>query len=205
LKDIVAACGEQIFSNKTRLQGILADVTANVSIRNLILLAVNNNIHGKLKNNNSVIGIDSIKYQFATQNILQKEPADYIVDSFAYALGVTQSMGNIDLTKLKNWFYNDNSFTDTTKEPDVYVVGYEEDEEEYRNVTLWKNGVAQRLTDGKKYASAKSVFVSRTDVYVVGKGYYFVGDKYNEEREFCYVVEKRCSTKPDRRKKRSIC
>jgi sulfur transfer complex TusBCD TusB component (DsrH family) len=33
---------------------------------------------------------------------------------------------------------------------------------------LWKNGVVQNLTDGKKGADVKSIFVSGNDVYAVG-------------------------------------
>jgi len=61
---------------------------------------------------------------------------------------------------------------DTPKKGDVYVVGHEGD-----IVKLWKNGVAQNLTDGtmESRGSANSVFVSGNDVYVAGyeeTGYY---------------------------------
>ena len=46
---------------------------------------------------------------------------------------------------------------------DVYVVGRVS-----KTATLWKNGVAEKLTDGSKFAHAFSVFVSGNDTYVVG-------------------------------------
>ncbi|MDL2231726.1 hypothetical protein LJB85_03200 [Porphyromonadaceae bacterium OttesenSCG-928-L07] len=46
---------------------------------------------------------------------------------------------------------------------DVYVAGHDG-----RVATLWKNGVAQPLTDGTKYALPVSVFVSGNDVYTAG-------------------------------------
>jgi hypothetical protein len=118
LKDIVGACGEQIFSDKVRLQGILADVVSNRMIRKIILLAINDDIHNKLinsKNSDSTIKIETIKYIFSTRNFLYKEPADYIVDSFAYALGITQSINNIEPQKLENWF------ADTSDRPNFSV------------------------------------------------------------------------------------
>jgi hypothetical protein len=45
----------------------------------------------------------------------------------------------------------------------VYVVGNHD-----KTAVLWKNGVAQPLTDGTKITYAKSVFVSGNDVYVAG-------------------------------------
>jgi len=61
----------------------------------------------------------------------------------------------------------------------VYAVGYENsgqiggqiggDQTVYYTVAkLWKNGVAQNLTDGTRYAEAYSVFVAGGDVYVAG-------------------------------------
>ena len=46
---------------------------------------------------------------------------------------------------------------------DVYVVGRDS-----KTATLWKNGIAEKLTDGSKNACARSVFVSGNDIYVVG-------------------------------------
>jgi hypothetical protein len=59
---------------------------------------------------------------------------------------------------------------------DIYVAGWEASGQEYQMfgtnrysvAKLWKNGVAQNLTDGTNDASAHSVFVSGKDVYVVG-------------------------------------
>ena len=59
----------------------------------------------------------------------------------------------------------------------VYVAGYENSGQlnesifgNYRSsvAKLWKNGVAQNLSDGITNAVAKSVYVSGNDVYVVG-------------------------------------
>ena len=50
------------------------------------------------------------------------------------------------------------------EKPDVYIAGC-------RNGTaamLWKNGVAQSLSDGRQFCVAASVYVSGSDVYVVG-------------------------------------
>jgi hypothetical protein len=103
LKDITEVCGVQIFSDRTRIQGILADVTQNKLIRKIILLAIDDNIHGKLINNaNRNIKIESLKHNFAKQNLLYQETAYYIVDSFAYALEISN---NIDLSKFEDdWF-----------------------------------------------------------------------------------------------------
>jgi len=46
---------------------------------------------------------------------------------------------------------------------DVYVAGYTDGD-----AILWKNGEAQKLTDGSYYAEAHSVFISGSDVYVAG-------------------------------------
>ena len=61
--------------------------------------------------------------------------------------------------------------TDTSsylKEPDVYVAGYEKNNQEIRVATLWKNGIAQRLTDGSKSSYASNVYVWENNVYVAG-------------------------------------
>lgn len=46
---------------------------------------------------------------------------------------------------------------------DVYVAGRDS-----KTATLWKNGVAEKLTDGSNTAYAISVFVSGNDIYIVG-------------------------------------
>ena len=53
---------------------------------------------------------------------------------------------------------------------DVYVAGYKYDPNyKIKDVAVcWKNGVEQALTDGTNEAKAKSVFVSDSDVYVLG-------------------------------------
>ena len=60
---------------------------------------------------------------------------------------------------------------------DVYVAGYEykygyksNGDYDYTSVAVvWKNGIAQHLTDGTHDAYANSVFVSGSDVYVAGQ------------------------------------
>jgi len=58
---------------------------------------------------------------------------------------------------------------------DVYVAGYEirfKDGQYYYCATLWKNGVAQYLTDERtQRVEATSVFVSGRDMYVAGYDY----------------------------------
>jgi hypothetical protein len=42
---------------------------------------------------------------------------------------------------------------------DVYVAGYEYNEQEITVAKFWKNGIAQNLTNGKFDAFAHSIFV----------------------------------------------
>ena len=51
---------------------------------------------------------------------------------------------------------------------DVYVAGFENNAQGVRVAKIWKNGVAQNLSDGTQNAVARSVYVSGNDVYVVG-------------------------------------
>ena len=57
------------------------------------------------------------------------------------------------------------------KKGDVYVAGYEYNEQGKNVATVWKNGVAHNLSDGTYYSVALSVFVSGNDVYVAGCDY----------------------------------
>ena len=50
----------------------------------------------------------------------------------------------------------------------MYVAGYEKNEQGNKVAKLWKNGVAQNLTDGNYGAQAKSVYVSGSNMYIVG-------------------------------------
>ena len=52
---------------------------------------------------------------------------------------------------------------------DVYVVGYEENAQGYPVAKIWKNGVAQDLSNASYVAAARSVFVSNGNVYVAGE------------------------------------
>lgn len=52
---------------------------------------------------------------------------------------------------------------------DEYVAGWEKKGEGKSIATVWKNGIAKRLSDGTYAAEAKSVFISGKDVFVVGK------------------------------------
>ena len=99
LKDIAETCGVQVISNKQLLQGILADIApfSLEKTKKIILLAVNDNVHKKLSNSD-------IKNKFAAQNFLDREIAGYMVDAFAYAHGVTQSIPNAEKSKIERWF-----------------------------------------------------------------------------------------------------
>jgi hypothetical protein len=65
---------------------------------------------------------------------------------------------------------NDLSFTTTgSSTPDVYVAGYTVNSSGNTVAMLWKNGIATALTNGVNDGEARKVFVSGTDVYVVGR------------------------------------
>ncbi len=51
---------------------------------------------------------------------------------------------------------------------DVYVVGFEQVPPGVNIATVWKNGIATRLTNGSFGATAQDIVVSGADVYVVG-------------------------------------
>jgi hypothetical protein len=71
-----------------------------------------------------------------------------------------------------------NEVSFTTTNPDVYTAGYELNASSYSVAKVWKNGVATSLSSGVFSAQgwARAVYVSGTDVYVVG--YEFNGIRY---------------------------
>lgn len=54
---------------------------------------------------------------------------------------------------------------------DVYVAGYEENENGIEVAKYWKNGIVTDLSDGAQNAEAQSIFVKGEDVYVAGSYY----------------------------------
>jgi hypothetical protein len=52
---------------------------------------------------------------------------------------------------------------------DVYVAGSIVEGIYLSGATVWKNGVEQKLNEGYRSGSARSVYVSGNDVYVVGR------------------------------------
>src|SRR5690606_30472280 len=70
---------------------------------------------------------------------------------------------------------NGEAFSVYVSGSDVYVAGYV-DNGTKKVATLWKNGVAQDLSDGTHSAIAYSVYVSGSDVYVAG--YEYNGTRY---------------------------
>ena len=106
LKGIVYVYGEQILSEKQRMNGLLSDMQLREKAIKLIMLAIDADIHTKLLNNAKEA--DSIKCAFVVDNsgLCDKEIAGYIVDSFSYSLGLIQSIDHYDLTKIKDWFWS---------------------------------------------------------------------------------------------------
>ena len=87
------------------------------------------------------------------------------VSSSGEILGVKAGIATITVTA-ENGGKTDEC---TVKVYDVYVSGYEINLSSSSWVAkLWKNGVAQNLSNGTNIAYANSVFVSGNDVYVAG-------------------------------------
>jgi hypothetical protein len=68
---------------------------------------------------------------------------------------------------------------------DVYVVGFEANDKHLGVAKLWKNGVAQNLSDGSTHVEGISIYVSGNDVYIVGN-----------ERESMFVCPERGISTP---------
>ena len=56
----------------------------------------------------------------------------------------------------------------TGKENDIYVLGYEMNDEDNRVIKYWKNGVGTSITDGNSPVWAYSMTVAGNDVYIAG-------------------------------------
>lgn len=113
----------------------------------------------------------------------------FVNETGVYTVGYEESPQNINGTP-KLW--EDNIQIDLTDEQyhgraqsvfavgsDVYVAGYENNENDVTLAKVWINGEATTLTDGSNDAEAYSVFVSGEDVYVAGTNY---GEDESEDR-----------------------
>jgi hypothetical protein len=146
----------------------------------------NDNISKLWKNGTSVTLAEGFKPALAN--------SVFVSNNDIYVVGLQSKLLSTGYTRLVTfWKNNEVSFlTDGTTEAsgksvfvsgnDVYIAGYQYSGTKTtvnnsggttsiigRNIAkLWKNGMATSFTDGTKEASANSVFVSGSDVYVVG-------------------------------------
>jgi len=94
------------------------------------------------------------------------------------AVWVAQYWKNGNLVKLTDGITNADATAVAVSGTDVYIAGsqwngnvvHDSNGNEYRNsvAKYWKNGNPVNLTDGSKWAEAKSIAVSGNDVYVAG-------------------------------------
>ncbi|MBK8353013.1 MAG: hypothetical protein IPL21_15515 [Saprospirales bacterium] len=60
---------------------------------------------------------------------------------------------------------------ENAKTPDVYIAGYQYNDNGHAVAKYWKNGIAVTLSDGTHDELAISIFVVGNDVYVLGVSY----------------------------------
>ena len=166
LRDIVAAFGEEILSDKAMFRNILCDAAPNIATmyRNLFCVAVENNIHDKLKHTDDT---NAIKHRFADENGINRENADKIVDAFLFALGKIQTVSDGLPEDGSEAVAKENNTEIQQKEDDVYVeVNYDDDGKS----KVWTNDIPQTLT----FKKANSVCVSGDDIYVAKRGDFII-------------------------------
>jgi hypothetical protein len=85
----------------------------------------------------------------------------------AKAIRIGNNLGtatcNPNIAEAKRWIVDDVSYN-------VYVAGWEFNEQGNRVAVLWENFVAQHLSNNNYDAEANSVYVSGNDVYIAGWG-----------------------------------
>lgn len=96
-------------------------------------------------------------------NVRTQETSMYIYNNDVYYIGNNTVWANNEKIQTLEGI----ATSVYVKDDDVYVAGYVYKENK-RIATIWINGIAQYLTDETTYSYANSIFVSESDVYVVG-------------------------------------
>ena len=97
--------------------------------------------------------------------------------------GVAQVLSDPNLTETESYNLREYARSVFVSGSDVYVAGYQNRYNTNKDIAvLYKNGVAQYLTDGTNNARAHSVFVSGNNVYVAGYEHEGGGSSFGSSR-----------------------